>query len=383
MFEVNRGMGTKKNILITGSNGFIGKNLAARLMEIDAFDLLFFNRNDSIEELPKLVSKADIVVHLAGENRPPDEESFYDVNVGLTEKICVLIQDEHRNNDRSVGLIFSSSVHASTETPYGISKREAERLIKELYSNTRNLCCIYRFPGVFGKWSKPNYNSVVSTFCHNIAKELPVDVQQPEKVIPLVYIDDVIDDILDAILECPVGYHERQVKPQYEVSVEQIYNLLCEFRDVRKTNTIGAVGRGFERALYSTYLSFLSPNQFVYDLISHVDSRGTFVEMLRTQNCGQISFFTAAPGVTRGKHYHHTKTEKFLVVKGSARFNFRSLADDRVVKFNVDATEVKIVDTIPGWVHDITNVGDDDLIVLLWANEVFDPSRPDTIYAEV
>jgi len=159
--------------------------------------------------------------------------------------------------------------------------------------------------------------------------------------------------------------------------------LLCKCRDVRKTNTIGTVGIGFERALYSTYLSYLSPSQFTYDLTNHSDDRGSFVEMLRTQNSGQISFFTAGPGVTRGKHYHHTKTEKFLVVKGTARFNFRNLTDNQTVQFNVDETELKVVDTIPGWVHDITNVGDDDLIVLLWANEVFDHSRPDTIYAEI
>jgi UDP-2-acetamido-2,6-beta-L-arabino-hexul-4-ose reductase len=381
--ELIKGMCDKRNILITGSNGFIGKNLTTRLIETNDFNLSHFNRDDDIDELSQLVANTDIVIHLAGENRPPSEENFQQVNVGLTRQICTLIQDEFLSNSRSVGLIFSSSIHALSATPYGKSKREAELLIEELHATTHNLCCVYRLPGVFGKWSKPNYNSVVSTFCHNVANDLPVDVQQPEKVLPLVYIDDVIDDILDVISRCTSGYHERKVEPQYEVSLGQIYKLLCKCRDVRKTNTIGTVGIGFERALYSTYLSYLSPSQFTYDLTNHSDDRGSFVEMLRTQNSGQISFFTAGPGVTRGKHYHHTKTEKFLVVKGTARFNFRNLTDNQTVQFNVDETELKVVDTIPGWVHDITNVGDDDLIVLLWANEVFDHSRPDTIYAEI
>ena len=381
--EFTRRMCVKKNILITGSNGFIGKNLTTRLIETKDFNLSYFNRNDTLSELSELVSNADIVVHLAGENRPPNEEDFQNVNVGLTETICTLIQNEFISKHRSVGLIFSSSIHASTETPYGKSKREAELLIEELYAQTRNLCCVYRLPGVFGKWSKPNYNSVVSTFCHNIANDLPVDVQQPEKVLSLVYIDDVIDDILNVISRCPSGYYEQKVEPQYEVSLDQIYKTLCKCRDVRKTNTIGTVGIGFERALYSTYLSYLAPKQFTYTLVNHSDERGSFVEVLKTQNSGQISFFTAGPGITRGKHYHHTKTEKFLVVKGTARFSFRSLANNQTVQFNVDGTEVKVVDTIPGWVHDITNVGEDELIVLLWANEVFDRSRPDTIYAEI
>ena len=376
----------KKNyskILITGSNGFIGRNLATRLSEEKIFSINFYNRSDCINQLEKLVSEADLVIHLAGENRPKSSMEFEKTNVGLTKKICDLIRLEAKDANRLVPLIFTSSIHAKTDSAYGKSKREAENKIRELNAEIGNSCCIYRLPGVFGKWSRPNYNSVVATFCYNIARNLSVDIHDPNQTLDLGYIDDVVNDILSLIFNGWEHCEMRDLKPLYKVKLNKIYNLLCKFQDLKLSNRVGNVGKGFERALYSTFLSFQREVNFSYKLKSHIDGRGAFVEILKTNNSGQFSFFTAKPGATRGEHYHHTKTEKFLVVKGTASFRFRNLLDDNTIELKVSDEVPEIVDTIPGWVHEITNIGREELIVMLWANEIFDPKRPDTISAKV
>lgn len=254
----------------------------------------------------------------------------------------------------------------------------AEEALLVLSRETGTPTYIYRLPNVFGKWCKPNYNSAVATFCYNVAHDLPIKINDPSSLIPLVYVDDVITDFLRVMDQRPEhGY--RDVSPVYDITVGELARQLYEFKDSRTSLTMVPVGKGLIRALYSTYISYFTPEQFTYPLVKHEDARGVFVEMLKTHDSGQFSFFTAHPGVTRGGHYHHTKTEKFLVVKGAARFCFRHVESDEVYELNVSADNPEVVETIPGWSHDITNIGQDEMIVMLWANEVFDRQRPDTI----
>jgi UDP-2-acetamido-2,6-beta-L-arabino-hexul-4-ose reductase len=362
-------------VLLTGSRGFIGKNLLVRLRELGAFEVLEFTHKDSANLLPEMVAKSDVIVHLAGANRPSNADEYSAVNVGLTQKLC----DAVRASQVPKRLILSSSAQATLDNPYGLSKRAAERVVERLASEGGCSLVIYRLPGVFGKWCRPNYNSVVATFCHNVANELPIHIDSPDAELALVYIDDVIEELLRAMSapECPEGH--AAVSPVYSITVGELANQIQAFKNCRSTLVSERVGTGLGRALYATYVSYLPAGRFSYDLKKYVDSRGTFVEMLKTLDSGQFSYFTAYPGITRGGHYHHSKSEKFLIVKGKARFGFRNLLNDQYVEVLVSADTPQIVDTIPGWVHDITNVGDEEMIVLLWANEAFNRDRPDTI----
>ena len=242
---------------------------------------------------------------------------------------------------------------------------------------------IFRLPNVFGKWAKPNYNSVVATFCYNLARDLPIVVNDPEAPLRLVYIDDVVDAFIALLDDAESAVRDGVVKPEYVTTVGYVAALIQSFRDSRRTLLTDAVGSGLIRALHATYLSYLPPAEFSYTLKSNTDPRGAFVEVLRTVNCGQFSYFTAHPGVTRGGHYHHTKTEKFLVVQGKARFGFRHILTGERFEVFASGSEPMVVETVPGWVHDVTNIGDQMMIVLLWANELFDQSRPDTLAAKV
>lgn len=360
-------------VLVTGSEGFIGKNLIIRLNEMNiSYDV--YNRNNSSKDLPKLIKRCNFIVHLAGENRPKNDNDYELVNVGLTKLIC----DEIRKLNKNIPLIFSSSTQANTENLYGISKSNAEIEIKNLESETGNTSYIYRLPGVFGKWSKPNYNSVVATFCNNIGKDLPIQINDREFKLKLVYIDDVVEEFINKILGKTEHIKDPSVTPEYQITLGELADQIKRFKISRDTLITERVGEGFTRKLYSTYLSFLSPDKFTYSIPTHEDKRGMFAEMLKTKDSGQFSFFTAGPGVTRGGHYHHSKTEKFLTLQGKARFKFRHLITKEKYEIITDHEELRIVETMPGWVHDITNIGDKDMIVMLWANEIFDPDRPDT-----
>lgn len=370
-------------ILVTGADGFIGKNLLVRLKERTNVSVSTFVRGDDIAGLPHLLSQADAVVHLAGENRPAEISEFSLVNEALTASLCNLIRQIYRATGRQVPLLLASSTQAADDNPYGKSKRAAEEAVQELGKEVGNPGIIFRLPGVFGKWCKPNYNSVVATFCHNIARGLPIHVNDPAARVRLVFVDDVISAFI-AALESP----ERrsvyaEVEPQYTVTVEELANQIRAFKDCRHTLMTERVGAGFLRALYATYVSYLPKEEFSYEVPQYEDPRGVFVEMLKTPDSGQFSFFTAHPGVTRGGHYHHTKTEKFLVIKGEALFRFRHLLNGEIVEVRTTGGAPRVVDTIPGWVHDITNVGNDDMVVMLWANENFDRLKPDTIPAKV
>jgi UDP-2-acetamido-2,6-beta-L-arabino-hexul-4-ose reductase len=365
-------------ILITGANGFIGKNLIVRLNERPDARVTTFVRGDELSSLPKLVSKTDVVVHLAGENRPANEAAFEHVNAGLTSSLCHAIEQDYKSNGRHIPLVLASSTQASLDNPYGRSKLSAELSVHALSSETGNPCVIFRLPGVFGKWCKPNYNSVVATLCHNLARDLPIHVNDPAHIVRLVYIDDVITALLAALDSPALGCVQAQVEPEYAVTLSELANQIRAFSACRSTLMSERVGMGLVRALYATYVSYLPIEKFSYELTKNVDPRGVFVEMLKTPDSGQFSFFTAHPGITRGGHYHHTKSEKFLVIKGEALFRFRHLLTNELVELRTGGDTPKVVDTIPGWTHDITNVGTEEMVVMLWANENFDRVNPDT-----
>lgn len=369
---------SNRRVLVTGSRGFIGKNLVLRLREDPGNEILTFDRHDTREQLRMLVAQADAIVHLAGENRPKDDTDFWITNVELTEALC----DELNKSARGVPMILASSIHAGRDNPYGRSKLAAERAVSQAVHETQS-ATIYRLPNVFGKWCRPNYNSVVATFCHNIANGLPIRIDDPAARLRLVYVDDVITEFLRAIERSGNGLQYGTVTPEYAVTLGGLAAQVEAFERCRDSLVTERVGVGLARALYATYVSYLPPERFAYDLAMHADRRGVFVEMLKTPDCGQFSFFTARPGVTRGGHYHHTKTEKFLVVKGRARFAFRHLGTDQRYDLEVEAEKARIVESIPGWSHDVTNTGTDELIVLLWANEIFDRTNPDTIPSKV
>lgn len=365
-------------VLVTGSRGFVGKNLVVRLGELSGYEVIRFDRGDDVATLPAIVANADAVVHLAGENRPKDVSEFAKNNAHLTEALC----DAIAAGGRKIPLILASSVQADLDNPYGQSKRAAEMAVERLAGNG-NPAVIYRLPGVFGKWCKPNYNSVVATFCHNIANGLPIQINDPNTRLRQVYIDDVINEFLAALDVMQDGLRWGEIAPEYSLTLGELAAQIEAFKNSRGNLVSERVGVGLVRALYSTYVSYLPPASFVYDLPKYGDERGVFVEMLKTQDSGQFSFFTAHPGVTRGGHYHHTKTEKFLVIKGSARFGFRNVLTDETHEVFTSGDAPQVVETVPGWTHDITNVGQDEMIVMLWANEMFDRARPDTIACKV
>lgn len=365
-------------VLVTGAGGFIGRNLSVRLGE-EGIEVLGFTRGQSEDRLRELVQDADAVAHLAGENRPPSPEAFEQVNVGLTRSLCEAV----RASRKPIPLLFASSIQALLANPYGESKLRAEGEVQNLSEDNGNPVAIYRLPGVFGKWCRPNYNSVVATFCYNIARDLPIVVNDPEKVLRLVYIDDVVTEFVGWLKSPGTGVALRGVSPEYSISLGDLASRIRGFSEEREALRVGDVGVGLTRALYATFVSYLPTEKFSYPVPAYRDPRGVFVEMLKTRDSGQFSFFTAGPGVTRGGHYHHTKTEKFLVLKGRARFGFRNIVTNETFHLETSGEVPRVVDTIPGWAHDITNVGNDDLIVMLWANEVFDRQRPDTISDKV
>lgn len=368
-----------RRVLVTGARGFIGRNLVVRLGELSGYQVAEFVRGDSLDALREQVSRVDAVIHLAGENRPADEHAFAAVNTGLTQALC----DAIRTCGRHVPLILASSTQAARDNAYGRSKRDAERAVEALSASTGNPTVVFRLPGVFGKWCRPNYNSVVATFCHNIARGLPIEIRDPDAELDLAYIDDVVSALIQSLDNPAAGVTSGALSPVYRTTLGELATQLRAFEAGRTNLTTERVGTGLTRALYATYVSYLPSERFAYPVAQHADPRGVFVEMLKTPDAGQFSYFTAHPGVTRGGHYHHTKTEKFLVIKGTARFRFRHLLTNETVELFTSGDAPQVVDTIPGWAHDITNMGQDEMIVMLWANEVFDRARPDTIGSKV
>ena len=361
-------------VLITGANGFVGQNLIAHLDERADVEVLRFTREHSLKSLSGLVAQVDFVFHLAGVNRPQDPQEFHTGNTDLTRALCEAISA----SGRQVPVLYTSSTQAELENPYGSSKRGAEQLLLDLKSANGSAVHLFRLPNVFGKWARPNYNSAVATFCNNIARDLPIQINDPQARINLVYIDDVIAHFI-AVMDGKIsGEPFVSVEPQYSIAVGELADQLSAFRDSRKTMITEPVGTGLVRALYSTYLSYLPPESFTYEVPKYGDPRGVFVEMLKTRDSGQFSYFTAHPGITRGGHYHHSKTEKFLVIKGVACFRFRHIVSGEFYELFTSGEKPEIVETVPGWTHDITNTGTEEMIVMLWANEIFDREAPDT-----
>lgn len=361
-------------VLITGANGFVGQNLIAHLNERADIEVLRFGRGNSLASLQELVEQVEFIFHLAGVNRPQDPQEFQTGNADLTRTLCEAI----KRFGRQIPVLYTSSSQAELDNPYGNSKRGAEEALLEVQSSQGSPVHLFRLPNVFGKWARPNYNSAVATFCHNIARDLPIQINDPTARINLVYIDDVIRYFIDVMDGKVAGEPFVSVEPQYSITVGELADQVRAFHDSRTSMITEPVGIGLVRALYSTYLSYLPPERFTYEVPRYGDPRGVFVEMLKTRDSGQFSFFTAHPGITRGGHYHHSKTEKFLVIKGKACFRFRHILTGQFYELFTTGERSEIVETVPGWTHDITNVGEDEMIVMLWANEIFDRERPDT-----
>lgn len=368
-------------VLITGANGFVGKNLQLHLAERKDVQVVCFTREHSVAQLPELLREVDFVFHLAGINRPQDPQEFAAGNADLTRALCEAVASLVATTGKRVPVVYTSSTQAARDNPYGLSKRAAEEALFALQRSHGAPVHVFRLPNVFGKWCKPNYNSAVATFCHNIARDLPIQINDPAAPVTLVYIDDVVGRFLQLMDGAEAAFDAEgfaTVAPQYSTTVGELARQIQAFKDSRGTLMTERVGAGLVRALYATYVSYLPVEAFTYTVPQHGDPRGVFVEMLKTPDCGQFSFFTAHPGITRGGHYHHTKTEKFLVIKGQARFKFRHMQTGQTHELVTHGDKAEIVETVPGWTHDITNVGTDEMVVMLWANEVFDRARPDT-----
>lgn len=369
-------------VLITGANGFVGKNLKLFLKERSEIEIFSFLKEDNSSLLFDLICKVDFIFHLAGVNRANDPKEFISGNEVLTQKIS----DAVKKTNRKIPIIYTSSIQAKLDSPYGLSKRNAENILLNLYQDFKIPVHIFRLPNIFGKWSKPNYNSVVSTFCYNITRDIPIHVNDPNDLVSLVHIDDVIKHFIKIMDEKEKNLNGKDfkfVKPSYEITVGNLAKQLCAFKEMRNSSILERVGTGLVRSLYSTYISYLPHQKFSYPVKMHDDPRGSFIEMLKTQDSGQFSFFTVLPNIIRGEHYHHCKTEKFLVIKGSACFKFFNLDTKETYELIVYGDKPEIVESIPGWAHNIKNIGNDEMMVMLWANENFDASNPDTFSYQI
>ena len=366
-------------ILVTGAKGFIAKNLLAVLERDSQNQLLRADRGTSAEELAAMLKKADVVVHLAGENRPTDPDAFKKVNTDLSAYILETLE----KNGRPYKLLYASSTQAALDNEYGRSKKEAEEILKKGVKNGNAV--IFRFPGVFGKWCRPNYNSVVATYCHNVANNLPIEVRDREYKLTLMYVDDVVKTLTDHI-QAPATSERvitADIEPVYEITLGKLADSIQSFKDNRNTFFLPQVGDAIQKKLYSTYLTYLPKNAFDYAPVLRTDERGSLFELLKTNAAGQIFVSSTKPGITRGNHFHHTKTEKFCVVYGKGLIQFRKIGTDEVIEYKVEGEDPRIVDIPPGYTHNIKNTGETDMITLFWANEIFDPQNPDTYFEKV
>ena len=370
-----------KNILITGADGFIGKNLTAGFRQQKEFELLLFDKDDNADKLEEYITSADIVYHLAGINRPKKESEFETGNVEFLENVLTLC----KKNARKIPIVLTSSIQADLDNPYGISKRRAEETLMKYGIDNDVKVYVYRLKNVFGKWCRPNYNSAVATFCYNIANDLPITVSDRENVVNLVYVDDIVEKFIKITgykyQDKAKFYHEIDIS--YSKTLGEVTDLLHKFRASRETCMLPDVNDGFEKKLYSTYLSYLPEDRFSYPLKMNVDERGSFTEFLKSDERGQVSVNISKPGITKGDHWHNTKTEKFLVVYGSGIIRFRQINSVDVFEYRVSGEKLEVVDIPPGYTHNISNTGDSDMVTVMWANEKFNPENPDTYYLKV
>ncbi|MEG0314780.1 MAG: NAD-dependent epimerase/dehydratase family protein [Erysipelotrichaceae bacterium] len=367
-------------VLVTGANGFLGKNLTATLSTMPDIEVLKFDINNTKEELKEYAAKAEFVVHLAGINRPTDPKEFYEGNAGFTETLCSYL--EASNNKAPI--IISSSIQAAKDNDYGKSKKEGEELLLKHAKENNSEVYIYRFANLFGKWCRPNYNSVTATWCYNIANDLEISVSNPEAELILCYVDDVVKEILNCISGKPTMVNnECKVLPEYKITLDELSKTIYSFKESRKDLEVVNMGNPLISKLYSTYLSYLPKDKFSYPLKMNVDNRGSFTEILKTNEHGQVSVNISKPGITKGNHWHHSKNEKFLVVSGKGLIQFRDIYSDEVIDYYVSEEKLEVIDIPTGYTHNIINVGDKDMVTIMWANEKFDPNNPDTYFEEV
>lgn len=367
-------------ILITGAKGFIGKNLVAELRNRKFKNILEYDRETDPTLLDEYCRKADFVFHLAGVNCPKEQSEFMEGNFGFTSTLLNTLK-KYKN---SCPVMISSSIQAELDNPYGISKKAAEDALFKYQKETGARVLVYRLPNLFGKWSKPNYNSVVATFCYNIARNLDIQINNPETELNLCYIDDVVKEFIKAMEGNPTVDGKFCMVPNtYNIKLGKLADLIKEFKKSRENLSIPDMRDPFIKKLYSTYLSYLPEDDFSYKLKMHCDNRGSFTEFIRTPERGQVSVNISKPGITKGNHWHHTKNEKFLVVSGNGLIRFRNINLDNIIEYKVSGERLEVVDIPPGYTHSITNLGDTDMITIMWANECFDPEDPDTYYLEV
>lgn len=367
-------------ILVTGSNGFVGKNLVCELKNRGYGELYLYDVDTDPSLLDTYCRECEFVYHLAGVNRPQDPKEFMEGNYGFTS----LLLNALKRHDNKSPILISSSIQAELDNPYGRSKKAGEDLLFAYAKEVGAPVFVFRLPNVFGKWCRPNYNSAVATFCHNIAHDLPITVNDPSVVMNLVYIDDVVDSFIktlgsDVLQEG--GY--CKVPTVHTTKLGDIVKLLHQFKESRKTLSVPNMGNSFEKVLYSTYLSYLPQDCFSYPLKMNIDNRGSFTEIIRTDERGQFSVNISKPGITKGNHWHHTKNEKFLVVSGEGIIRFRKIGTKEVIEYPVSGDNLEVVDIPPGYTHNISNTGETDMVTFMWANEPFNPDKPDTMYEEV
>jgi UDP-2-acetamido-2,6-beta-L-arabino-hexul-4-ose reductase len=367
-------------ILVTGAKGFIGKNLITELINRKYTDILEYARDTDPVLLDAYCKEADFVFHLAGVNRPTEQSEFMDGNYGFTKTLL----DTLKKHSNTCPVLITSSTQATLDNPYGKSKKAGEDLMFAYGQETGAKVLIYRFPNVFGKWCRPNYNSAVATFCHNIARGLPITVNDPSVVMNLVYIDDVVEELINALegKENRIGDY-CAVPVVHNITLGEIVDLLYSFKNSREERSVPNMSDGFTRKLYSTYLSYLPVDKFSYPLKMNADERGSFTEFIKTTDRGQVSVNISKPGITKGNHWHHTKNEKFLVVSGTGVIRFRKVDSDEVIEYYVSGDKLEVIDIPPGYTHNIENIGYTDMVTIMWANEPFDPEKPDTFYLEV
>lgn len=370
-----------KQVLITGAAGFVGSNLVLRLSRRDDLTISRYDVGVSDADLERALSVADVVVHLAGVNRPDDPADFERGNAGLTAHVC----DVLARLGRAPRIIMSSSIQALEDNPYGVSKRKAESELERFAADSGADVIVFRFKNLFGKWSRPQYNSVVATFCHNAAHGLPLHVSDPAHRVELVYIDDVVDRIVEEVYrpESEGGFRFADEMPGYTVTLGQLAATISSFPNVRTGDALPDFADPFAKRLYSTYLSYLDDGDTAYALDTKHDERGSLAEFIRSEHAGQVFVSRTKPGMSRGGHYHDTKVEKFLVLEGRGVVRLRHLITGEVREFDVTGEDFRVVDIPPGFTHSLRNAGDSDMVTVFWANEPFYPNRPDTYAAEV
>ena len=370
-----------QTVLVTGSNGFIGKNLIEGLKRYENIEIRRFDVNDNIELLAKHLKDVDIVFHLAGVNRPKDIAEFKIGNVDLTRNIVDIVA----KNNADIPIVLPSSIQAGLENPYGISKKQAENILIEYSRKNNAKIYIYRLPNVFGKWCRPNYNSVVATFCYNIANGIEIQISDSNKEIELVYIDDLVNEFVhilsDNDKEAETFFY--QINRTFKITLGDLAKTIYQLRDIRQTLMIPDLSDDIVNCLYATYLSYLDEDDFSYKPNLKEDGRGKLFELLKSRHFGQIFISSSHKGVIRGNHYHNTKIEKFCVIKGTAVIKFRHIFKDEVLSYHVFGDNIEVIDIPPGYTHSIENLGEDEMIVLFWASQIFDPEKTDTYFEEV